>query len=187
MLLLAPKYCVLVDIFPKKFRPERRFPHGAREPAFPTTQNPPLLRLFQYSLTPPGHYILSPFPARGRFVSARVVPRRTSHELTVGGKYMFKGSRLLIGVSIVLRVLFSSGVLKSSARPEAEPGIISRGPSRAAILRETGHDADTPAHQNLAGTGGFLESAPILVRARALGLENYESLFCRSRAVTILS
>jgi hypothetical protein len=145
VLLLAPKYCILVDIFPKKFRPERRFPHGAREPAFPATQNPPLLRLFQYSSTPPGHCILSPFPARGRFVSARVVPRRTSRELTVGGKYMFKGYRLLIGVSIVLGVLFSSGVLKSSARPEAEPGIISRGPSRAAILRETGHDADTPA------------------------------------------
>ena len=100
---------------------------------------------------------------------------------------MFKGYRLRIGVSRVVRVLFSSGVLKSSARPEAEPGIISRGQSRAAILRETGHDADTLAHQNLAGTGGLLERAPILVRARALGLENYESLFCRSRAVTILS
>ena len=85
MLLLARKYCVLVDIFPKKFRPERRFPHRTRESAFPTTQNPPLLRLFQYSSTPPRHYILSAFPARGRFVSARVVPRRTSHELTVGG------------------------------------------------------------------------------------------------------
>jgi len=60
-------------------------------------------------------------------------------------------------------------------------------PEYALILRKTGHDADTLAHQNLAGTGALLERAPIVVRARALGLENYESLFCSSRAVTILS
>src|SRR5580704_9794608 len=42
---------------------------------------------------------------------------------------MLKGCRLLIAVSIVFGVLFYSSLLKSSARPDGEPRIISLGPS----------------------------------------------------------
>jgi hypothetical protein len=43
-------------------------------------------------------------------------------------------------------------------------------PEYAAILREAGHDEDPRA--NLSRTGALLESAPVLLRAPVLGLEN---------------
>jgi hypothetical protein len=60
-------------------------------------------------------------------------------------------------------------------------------PEYAAILRGAGHEAYPRANQNVSGTGALFESAPILLCAPVLGLENHGSLFSDPRVVTILS